>query len=166
LLAALVLYVRGPSRRRAVWLGIAFFMNALTCIHWFVLTLIPLAVVALFLIWRRQAWRDHGLWIRAAIAIGIACLALLPFLIPYLQVNSLYGLVRMPSEAHFYSARPIHWLTVDWQNKAWKDLGSSVSPYQTELALFPGLLPLLLAAAALLLHSLSNSSTAAWLRRC
>lgn len=166
LLEALVLYVRVPNRRRAVWLGIAFFMNALTSIHWFLLTSIPLALVALFLVSRGGFWRQRSFWIRASIALGIAFLALLPFLIPYLQVASLYGLVREPAEAKFFSARPIHWLTVDWQNRVWKGLGSSVSPYQTELALFPGLSTLLLATSALFLRSLSVASITALWRRC
>jgi hypothetical protein len=32
LLEALVVFARAPTRRRATWLGLAFFMNALTCI--------------------------------------------------------------------------------------------------------------------------------------
>lgn len=151
LLEALVLYARAPTRRRAAWLGIAFFMNALTCIHWFVLTLIPLALTGLFLVARRERWRERAFWLRAAVALGLAFAALLPFLIPYLRVSSLYGLVRRPEEVLFFSARPAHWLLVDWQNKFWKGLGSNLTPYQTELALFPGLLPPLLALVALLL---------------
>jgi hypothetical protein len=149
LLEALVLYTRSPTKRRAAWLGVAFFMNALTCIHWFVLTLIPLALTGLFLVSRRRLWRERAFWLRAAVALGVASVALLPFLIPYLRVSKLYGLVRGPEEAKFFSAHLIHWLTADWQNKLWPWLGSAVSPYTTELALFPGLMPLLLALAAL-----------------
>ncbi|MGZ5427057.1 MAG: hypothetical protein ACXWE1_07585, partial [Thermoanaerobaculia bacterium] len=43
LLEALVLFLRERSRKRAAWLGVSFFMNGLSVIHWFVLTLIPLA---------------------------------------------------------------------------------------------------------------------------
>jgi hypothetical protein len=148
LLEALVLYARRPNRPQAVWLGVAFFMNGLTCIHWFVLTLIPLMLTGIFLVWRQNLWRDRKFWLRAAVVLGIAAVALLPFLAPYAQVARLYGLVRGPAEVNFFSALPINWLTVDWQNKFWKGLGSSVSPYQTELALFPGLLPLLLTLVA------------------
>jgi hypothetical protein len=151
LLEALVLYARAPTRRRAAWLGVAFYMNALTCIHWLVLTLIPLALSGLFLVSRRRLWRSRDFWARSAVALGVAAVALLPFLIPYVRVSNLYGLARTPDEAKFFSAHLIHWLTADWQNKLWPGLGTSVSPYTTELALFPGLMPLLLALAALLL---------------
>jgi hypothetical protein len=148
LLEALVLYTRAPTRRRAAWLGVAFYLNALTCIHWFVLSLIPLALTGLFLVSRRRLWRVRDFWVRAAFALGLSAAALLPFLIPYVRVSNLYGLVRRPEEAQFFSAQLIHWLTPDWQNKLWPWLGSAVSPYTTELALFPGLMPLLLALAA------------------
>jgi hypothetical protein len=156
LLEALVLYARSPNRRQAVWLGVAFFMNGLTCIHWFVLTLIPLMLTGIFLVWRQNLWRDRKFWLRAAVVLGIAAIALLPFLVPYAQVAHLYGLVRGAAEVNFFSARPINWLTVDWQNKFWKGLGSS--QYQTELALFPGLLPLLL---TLVTFTLSEERTEA-----
>ncbi|HEX3557971.1 MAG TPA: hypothetical protein VHU19_02130 [Pyrinomonadaceae bacterium] len=161
LLEALVLYVRAPTRRRAAWLGVAFFMNALTCVHWFVLTLIPLMLTGLFLVARQRRWRERDFWVRAGVALGVASAALLPFLIPYLRVSKLYGLVRGPEEARFFSAHFINWLTVDWQNKFWTGLGGSVSTYTTELALFPGLLPVLLALAALLLGGARQGGAAA-----
>ena len=150
-LEALVLYVRRPTRRRAAWLGATYFMNALTCIHWFVLTLIPLSLTGLFLIRRYGRWCERAFWMRVAVALGASGLALLPFFLPYLRVAKLYGLVRGREEAEFFSATPAHWLMVDWQNRLWDGLGRSLTPYQTELALFPGLLPVLLALCALLL---------------
>ena len=52
LFEALVLFVRERSPRRAAWLGAAFFLNGLAVIHWLVLTLVPLAAVALVLAFR------------------------------------------------------------------------------------------------------------------
>jgi hypothetical protein len=146
LLEALVLFARERSWKRAAWLGVAFLMNGLTCIHWFVLTIIPLALTALFLVLRRGSWRDFV--IRGGVALGVASAALLPFLVPYLRVTNLYGLVRKPAEVAVFSARLSHWLTADWQHKLWEGLGGALTPYQTELALFPGLLPVLFALAA------------------
>jgi hypothetical protein len=160
LLEALLLYLRTPTRRRAAWLGVTFLMNGLTCIHWFVLTLIPLGLTVLFLVWRRGLWRRRDLWIRGLVAVGLATLALLPFLVPYLRVVKLYGLVRSVDEARFFSAHLIHWMTVDWRNKIWNGVGTTISPYQTELALFPGLLPFVLAAVVFLIRSARGVSGA------
>lgn len=167
LLEALVLFARAQTRRRAAWLGVAFFMNALTCIHWFVLTLIPLALTGVFLLYvnrRVVSWRR--LVLRGGVALGAAGAVLLPFLIPYLRVAKLYGFVRKPEEVAFFSATLSHWLTVDFQNKLWHGLGTKLTPYQTELALFPGLLPLLLAAAALvpLVARAKNGGRFGWRR--
>jgi len=152
LLEAVILYSRSATWQRAVWLGLAFFMNALSCIHWMVLTFIPLGLTFLLLLFIRRALRDRTYWLRALIAIVVASFALLPFLIPYLRVSKMYGLVRGREEATFFSAHLMSWLTADWQSKFWPGMGSSVSTYTTELALFPGLLVPLLALSALLLH--------------
>jgi len=144
LLEALVLYTRQPTVRRATWLGIAYYLNALTCVHWFVLTLIPLAVSLICQASRYSLWRNRRFWLYAAIAFTVASLALLPFLVPYIWVKELYGLERRADEVRLYSAHLINWLMVDWQNKLWHGMGR-VASYQTELALFPGFVPPLLA---------------------
>ena len=61
LFEALVLFVRERSPRRAAWLGAAFFLNGLSVIHWLVLTLLPLAAVALVLAFRAGVERPRGL---------------------------------------------------------------------------------------------------------
>ena len=149
LLEALVLFLRERSRKRAVWLGLAFFMNGLTCIHWFVLTLIPLALSAIVLISSYRAWRDLSLWRRSLVAIVIAGAGLIPFLIPYARAAELYGFVRNPAETLFYSAKPIDWLVGEYRNSIWKNLNAVVR--MGERALFPGLMPLLLTLAAVFL---------------
>src|SRR5205807_2165548 len=44
LLEAVVLFARQSSWRRATWLGITFLLNGLSCISWFIMTLIPLVL--------------------------------------------------------------------------------------------------------------------------
>jgi hypothetical protein len=146
LLEALILFTRQRSWRRAIWLGVAFAMNALTCIHWFVLTLIPLALSGAFLVTRYRLWRDRDLWLRGGTCLGAAGLLLFPFLLPYVRVTQLYGIVRTAREATFFSARVSNWLTADPSNKIWRGFGPV--PESGERALFPGLLPLLLMFAA------------------
>jgi hypothetical protein len=149
LLEAAVLFVRERTPRRAAWLGAAFFLNGLAVIHWFVLTLIPLAATALVLAFRTGAERDRAGWRRAALAVGIAGIGLLPFLLPYQRAAKLYGFTRNVDEARDYSAQPKDWMNADPRNRLWR--GFSEFPTPGERALFPGLLLLALPLAGLLL---------------
>jgi len=146
LLEALVLFVRERSRKRAAWLGVSFFMNGLSVIHWLVLTLIPLAATGLVLTFRHGAERDRAGLRRGALALGIAGIALLPFLLPYQRAAKLYGFTRSPDDAMAYSAHLNDWLSVDSRNRSWRGLGA---PPASERGLFPGLLLLLLPLASL-----------------
>lgn len=167
-LEALVLFARTSSRRRAVWLGVTFFLNALSSIHWFVLTLIPLGLSAVVLLTRNHGWRNIAFWRRGVLAFGIACLALLPFLIPYVQVARLYGFVRSPDDAFFYSAKLRDWLVGEFRNKIWHGLNTTIRA--PERSLFPGFIPPLLAMGAIFLvgpgtHDSKNIRTPAWSKR-
>ncbi|MFL6285756.1 MAG: hypothetical protein ACJ74Q_21670 [Pyrinomonadaceae bacterium] len=147
LLEALMLYARGPTRKRATWLGVAFFMNALTCISWFLMTSVPLGLTVVLLVWRdRTLLRDRAFWLRGAVAVGVATLLLLPFLIPYYRVSVMYGLRWEPWEFASNSPSMIHWLGSESRNRIWHDFGATLpGPHR----LFPGMLAPLLALAAL-----------------
>jgi hypothetical protein len=157
LLEALVLFVRERSRKRAAWLGVSFFMNGLSVIHWFVLTLIPLAATGLILAFRHGAERDRAGLRRGALALGIAGIALLPFLLPYQRAAKLYGFTRTPDNAMAYSAHLKDWLSADSWNRTWRGLGA---PPASERGLFPGLLLLLLPLASLASHAAAKASSA------
>src|SRR5258705_3974665 len=58
LFEALVLFGRERSRKRAVWLGVAFFMSGITTISWFTLSLVPFVVSTAILLTRHNVWRD------------------------------------------------------------------------------------------------------------
>lgn len=146
LLEALVLFARQRTWRGAIWLGIAFAMNALTCIHWFVLTLIPLGLSGAFLLTRYRIWRDRDFWLRGATCLAVAGVGLLPFLLPYQWASQMYGIIRTRKEASWYSARVGNWLSADPSNRIWRGFGPV--PEAGERALFPGMLPLLLMIAA------------------
>jgi hypothetical protein len=151
LFEASVLFARGRSWRRAAWLGVAFLMNALTCITWFIMTLIPLGLSAAFLVFWYGAWRARALWLRGAVALGAASLVLLPFLLPYRRVAAAFGFVREATEVKVYSATALNWLAASPRLKLWEGFGG-VSATE-ELSLFPGLLIPLLAFAALVLFN-------------
>jgi hypothetical protein len=146
LLEALVLFARQRTQKRAAWLGVAFLMNALTCLSWFIMTTVPLGLtVLLLLIANPDVRRDRKFWLRGAASMVISSLALLPFLIPYYVVSVKYGLHWQPWEFAFNSARPIHWLAVEARNHVWHSFGNGIPG---GIRLFPGMLAPLLAVAA------------------
>jgi hypothetical protein len=150
LFEALVLFARERSKRHAAWLGVAFFMSGLTTISWFTLSLVPFVVSAAILLTRYGTWRDRKFWRRGAVSLGVASLALLPFMLPYYIAAKLYNFKRSIDEVKAWSAWPSHWLAADGRNKLWHGLGDNI-PDSAKFKLFPGLLPILLSLAALLL---------------
>jgi len=146
---ALVLFVRERSRKRAAWLGFAFFMSGLTSISWFTLALVPFALAGAILLTRYTVWRDRQFWLRGAVALGLAVVALLPFMLPYYFVSKLYGFKRSIDEVKANSASPVHWLSVENRNKLWNGMGANL-PGGYGFKLFPGLLPILLSLVAVL----------------
>ncbi|HYN85286.1 MAG TPA: hypothetical protein VER32_08540, partial [Pyrinomonadaceae bacterium] len=160
LLESLVLFARARTRRRAAWMGVAFLMNALTCVTYFILTLVPLALTVALLATRLRLWRERAFWLRGAGAVGAASLVLLPFMLPYVYVRELYGFERSARELTINSPEALHWLVAEGRNKLWRGLGSNV-PDGARHALFPGLVaPLLALAAAFVPPRLTGASGA------
>ena len=147
---ALVLFARERSRARAAWLGFAFFMSGLTCLSWFTLGLVPFALIGAILLTRYRIWRERAFWLRAAVALCVAAVALLPFMLPYYFVSKLYGFKRSVEEVKGLSASPVHWLSVENRNQLWNGMGEGIKD-GNRFKLFPGLLPLLLSLVAILL---------------
>jgi hypothetical protein len=147
LFEALVLFARERSRGRAAWLGVAFFMTGLTTVTWLTLSLVPFTVAAAILLTRYGIWRDGVFWRRGGVALGLASLALLPFLLPYSAAAKLYNFRRSIDEVKGESARAFHWLSADNRNRLWRGLGDHL-PQGGRFRLFPGLLPILLSLAA------------------
>jgi hypothetical protein len=146
---ALVLFARRRTRARAAWLGVAFLMTGLTSVSFFALALVPLALAAAVLVTRYGLWREREFWRRGGVALGLASLALVPFMLPYFIVSKLYGFKRSIEEVKANSAWPVHWLSVENRNKLWRGMGESMTD-GARFKLFPGLLPLLFSLAALL----------------
>jgi hypothetical protein len=154
---AVVLFGRERSWRRAAWLGAVFFVSGVSSVHWFVLGLVPAGIMGVAGIVRTQAGERRA-WVRAAAALAAASLALVPFFLPYMRAGRQYGFRRDISEVATYSARPIHWITPDWNLRLWKGMGEN--PPQGEFCLFPGFLLLALAGAGVAL-AVTRRDTAA-----
>ena len=147
LLEALVLFARARSWKRAAWLGVAFTMNALSSLTWMTLSLTPLVVSALFLMTRYGLWRDRRFWLRGAVATAASVIALMPFLLPYLYASRMFGFTWGREVLERNSPTALRWLAVERRNRFWRGFGNSL-PGSAKL--FPGLLPILLALAAIL----------------
>lgn len=158
-LEALVLFARERSRKRAAWLGIAFTMNGLSCLSWFILSLAPLALSLVFLSVRYGMLRDRKFWTRGAVAAGASLLALLPFMLPYYQVSKAYNFTWEWDVIARNSPSAMRWLVAEYRNRLWKGFGDNVPGNGPRL--FTGLLPPLLALAALLLPGGLRQSSAA-----
>jgi hypothetical protein len=152
---ALVLFSRERTKKRAVWLGVAFFMSGITTISWFSLSLVPLAVSTAILLTRHNTWRDRDFWRRGALALGVASVALLPFMLPYFIAARLYDFKRSIDEVKSWSAWPIHWLAAEPRNKLWHGMGDNL-PDAARFRLFPGLLSIMLSLAALFRSQISD----------
>jgi uncharacterized protein DUF4214 len=149
LLASLIHYVRHPSGKRAALFGAVFFMNGLTCLHWFTfgsLAIVLTSVLAALLLHRTS---DFRFFARLAVAIAVAGTLLLPFLLPYWQAGRLYGLRRSYAETMGYSATWRDWFRAPRENKLYGSL-TPAEAYQDEHPLFPGFAILALAGCALI----------------
>lgn len=144
LLVALLDYLDRPSWRSASLFGFVFLMNGLTNIHWFLFGSFAIgATILLFSVNGVRRWRE------LFVASAIAMMMLLPFLIPYWRVATTPGMARDRSETKAYSATWSDWLVSNNANRVYPKLrDGSVDP---ERWLFPGVLSILAAIAALFL---------------
>ena len=156
LLEALVLFVRERSWKRAAWLAVAFVMNALSSLTWLTLSLTPLLISALFLMTRYGLWRERKFWLRGAVAAAASVIALMPFLLPYLYVSRMYGFTWGREVVDKTSPTALQWLAVEQRNRLWRGFGNNL-PGSAKL--FPGLLPLLLAVAAMVMPAAPEPDT-------
>jgi hypothetical protein len=139
-LAALLLFLRGGSRRDAALFAAAFTMNGLTNIYWLDFT--SFAVVATIVFLESAGQRFHRR--RLAFALIASAIVLLPFLIPYEIVSKEYRMYRTSFEATRGSATPRDWLAASPASAVYGRFGGGGE----ERHLFPGVLPLALAVAS------------------
>jgi hypothetical protein len=135
-------FIDDPSRRRAVWLGVALWVAALGCGYYGVFAAL---MVGLGLVWfgltRRLALsRDY--WAGAAIAVGVSMALTLPFFLPYAG----RGFERTLWDAGLHSANlPAFAASAAWAHRRWLPL---IGDYNE--VLFPGVLAAAMGLAAAL----------------
>ena len=138
--AALLAFWKTPTRSRALWLAIAFVMNGLTNVHYFLFGSLTLGLTVMFLalVERRS---DRKFWAMLAAALIGGSLVMLPFLIPYHVVSVEYGMKRGVGETLGGSATWNDWLVASLVSRWY---GHLPKESHSERHLFTGLVPLFL----------------------
>jgi hypothetical protein len=93
-----------PSPTRGLVLGIALAGQALACAYYGIFAGLMVGCGVLFLAARRRLWRVPAFWTAVAIGAATACVIVLPFVLPYLELQRDSGFVRSLDDARRYSA--------------------------------------------------------------
>lgn len=138
------------GRVRALgWASVALVAQNLSC-GYYLLYFSPFAAAyALWEVWRRGLLRDRRTWMMLCGAGVFVAAATAPFLLPYAQLrNEVWG-ARTIAEVSRFSADVYSYVTAFSEQRIW---GRLVYAYpKAEGELFPGAIPLLLAAIGVLL---------------
>jgi hypothetical protein len=95
--------VEAPSPKRGCVLGVALAAQALACAYYGIFAGLMVGYGVLFYAIRRRLWRDRSFLIAIAIAALVASAMVVPFLLPYLELQE-GGFVRSLDDARRYSA--------------------------------------------------------------
>jgi hypothetical protein len=150
ILALLIVYWRDPRPRWAVLFGLTLLMNGLTNVHWLLFGTMA-AGIATLLLALLAGKRSIRFWIPLVASTAVAMALLVPVLLPYRTVSKLYGMHREIGEVMEGSAIWSDWLYASNRNATWGKF-PDWSKTKPERLLFPGLMPLLLTAAGLVLY--------------
>ncbi len=93
-----------PSPGRGALLGIALAGQALACAYYGIFAGLMVGYGVLFFAVRRHLWRAPGFWTAVVIAAVTAGAIVLPFMLPYLEMQRDSGFVRLLDDARRYSA--------------------------------------------------------------
>jgi hypothetical protein len=144
-LLALHRFAGQPSYPRAIALGAALALQSLACGYYGIYGGLAVGLgVVWFGAWSGQ-WRRPAYWSLALLAAGVAAMLVLPFLTPYLDIRKA-GFDRSMEEARLFRAGWRAYLASPLRVHQWL---LRLLPSWREV-LFPGVLPIVLAATAVL----------------
>jgi hypothetical protein len=93
-----------PSAARGVALGVALAGQALACAYYGIFAGLMVGYGVLFFAARRHLWRVPAFWTAVGIAAATAGAIVVPFVLPYLEMQRGSGFVRSLDDARRYSA--------------------------------------------------------------
>lgn len=143
----LLKYLDGGRRRDALLFALFFAWNALANVHYALFGGMLVAAVLAYEGLAGGVFEKRKVIAGSLLALAVACLAVLPFFIPYFRVAEMYGVRRTVEEMLFYSGRPLDFLTAGSQNKLYAPFTQKWGKPEGDF--FPGLVPLFFAIAAL-----------------
>lgn len=134
--------VEAPTAGRVVALAAILVAQALSCAYYGIFTAMMMGFAFVFFGWSRGLWRSRRYLIAVASAGGLALAVILPFFLPYLEVQNVGAFARSLEDARMYSADWRSYFTSNAVPHRWIESfiaeGSEV--------LFPGLLAVALGA--------------------
>jgi len=136
-----------PGSRRGVALGLTIAAQALACAYYGIFAGLMVGYTALFLAVSRGLWRDRRYWIGLAVAAGVSVLCVLPFFIPFLDIQE-GGFRRTIEDSQRYSANLASYMASPAHAHEWLlTLSKSVGRWRE--VLFPGFVATLLGFAGM-----------------
>ena len=136
-----------PGSRTGVALGLTIAVQALACAYYGIFAGLMVGYAALFLAVRRGLWRDRRYWIALAIGVGVSVLCVLPFFIPFLEIQE-GGFRRTIEDSQRYSANLASYMASPAHAHRWLlDLSKTVGRWGE--VLFPGFVATLLGLAGM-----------------
>ena len=162
LLAALIAYRRAPSWRRAALIGACMVLGALTNLYYFIFAGVAFGAALLLIAIAER--RDARFWLRLLATMAVTAVLLVPILRPYMVVAKEYDFRRGMGEALGNSATPADWLIAPDRSLLY---GPMTDPERrhNERELFPGLVMLFLAGAALNVGRVLQPARTGWRAR-
>jgi len=143
-------YVDGGRLRALAGATASVVLQGLSC-GYYLLYFSPLAAAyVVWELWRAGKLKNRRAWASLSVAAGVAALVVAPFVLPYVRVSRELQLTRSLSETTRLSADVYSYATASIAQRFW---GSRIADvfFKPEGELFPGAVPILLAAIGIFL---------------
>ena len=149
-LALLMLYdiADAPSLARGVGLGVALAVQALACAYYGIFAGLLVGYVAIVFGFTRRRWREWRYWLVMTTAVVVSLLCVLPFFLPFIELQREAGFSRSLADNIRWSANLGSYFASAAHAHRWMLRIIQSWPRFTEV-LFPGFLALALGAIGL-----------------
>jgi hypothetical protein len=151
-------FFQRPSYKNLFAAAAFFIFQTTSCAYYGVHLAVVVSLFILFFAWRTRLFLKASFWAKMGL-FAVCVLAVLGLLFyPYIRVHRQMLFVRSLSIIQFYSAQLQHFLAVPPWNAIWGGLTSSLGAQEWQL--YPGIIPILLAALLLALRPKSEPMAA------